>query len=606
MIFSNLPAGTYSVKAYGKTSKGNIAAKCETSVKIVAGETTTTTLKLARLEYSTVKFFNGTTEISSVRVTNGYTVAKPADLTPETGHTFSYWGTSSTANSSFDFNTPITSDINIYGVFDVIKYDITFDYNGGNIGSSTSTVQHVAYGTTLNISEEVAVPGMVDSVKGTYEFLGWAESSDADTAIGDTVTVTGDKTYYAVWKPKYKITFDYKGGTVGTSTATSKDIYVDKNVNVPIPTAPEKTGFKFKGWAESSDAETADYDTTAATAGTATADNTLYAVWVPVYTITYVSGPLAITETSFPGKLSYTSEEGLSSLPSPTKSGFTFVDWYTDEAFTPENKVTSISAGDTGNKTLYAKWLVKVHLYPHNGGSAVVYNVIYNKTFTDSVPNVIPAAMATPSSTANATFKGWYKTLSGSAPTSWPSSAYNTSTAITAEIHLHGKWEYKNFSGTVEDFLLATFTSNNSSSPYTVTITGASTGEQISQIGQKIKAYMNLDLSGCSATVIPENAFTDTKITSIRLPSNLEELGRCAFVNCHSLQGNLVIPATCNKIGCLIFNHDYYSRITVSYEGSHSWKAHKMGTNATVYENLSSPPTSSQISDNYYSFYVWR
>ncbi len=73
-----------------------------------------------------------------------------------------------------------------------------------------------------------------------------------------------------------------------------------------------------------------------------------------------------------------------------------------------------------------------------------------------------------------------------------------------------------------------------------------------------------------------------------------------------SLQGNLVIPATCNKIGCLIFNHDYYSRITVSYEGSHSWKAHKMGGNAIAYEDLSSPPTSSQISDNYYSFYVWR
>lgn len=594
LIFSSLPVGTYSVKAYGKTSNGNIAAKCETSVKIVAGETKTTTLKLARLEYCTVKFFNGTTEINSVQVTNGYKVSKPADLTPETGHTFSYWGTSSNATTSFDFNTPITSDLNIYGVFDVIKYDITFDYNGGAIGSATSTVLKVAYSSAPDMTK-VATPEREDSVKGTYEFLGWAETDDAENGSMTLPAVTGEKTYYAVWKPKYKITFDYQGGTVGTDAATSKDVYVDKNANIPIPTAPTKTGFKFKGWAVSSSATTADYGTTETTAGTATADKTLYAVWLTCYTITYVSEPVEITETNFSGKLSYTSEEGLT-LPVPSKNGLEFKGWYPNATFTGSPDI-AIGVGAEGPKTYYAKWVAKVHLYRHNDSADSTIDVVYNKTFAS-------LSIGVPTKTG-ATFKGWYKCASDTI-TSYPSSAYNTGSGITEETYLHAKWEYTNFTGTVEDFLLATFTSTDSSSPHSVTITGASTAEQITQIGKHITTYMSLDLSSCSATVIPENAFTNTKITSIRLPSNLEELGRCAFVNCHFLQGNIVIPATCNKIGCLIFNSDYSSRITVSYEGSHSWKAHKMGTNATVYENLSSPPTSSQISGNYYSFYVWR
>ncbi len=312
MIFSNLPAGTYSVKAYGKTSNGNIAAKCETSVKIVAGETTTTTLHLSRLEYCTVKFFNGTTEVSSVQVTNGYTVAKPANPTKD-GHTFSFWGASNDADTSFDFNSSITADTNLYAIFDVITYDITFDYNGGAIGGAPSTVLQVAYGSVPDMTK-VADPSRVDSVKGTYEFLGWAETADAETATGASAAVTGEKTYYAVWKPKYKITFDYKDGTDGT--ASSKVVYVDKGATIAMPTAPTKTGWTLAGWYTSTDGGTTLADTAFDFAETEITENiTLYAKWV--LDISGLSGYLASLPTG--------SKESPNVLPAIT--GLTTSNW---------------------------------------------------------------------------------------------------------------------------------------------------------------------------------------------------------------------------------------------------------------------------------------
>lgn len=51
----------------------------------------------------------------------------------------------------------------------------------------------------------------------------------------------------------------------------------------------------------------------------------------------------------------YTYFYGGLSLPTPTKSGFTFGGWFT--SFDGTEQVSSIGAGDTGAKTFYAKWI---------------------------------------------------------------------------------------------------------------------------------------------------------------------------------------------------------------------------------------------------------
>lgn len=55
---------------------------------------------------------------------------------------------------------------------------------------------------------------------------------------------------------------------------------------------------------------------------------------------------------------------------------------------------------------------------------------------------------------------------------------------------------------------------------------------------------------------IGEQAFEDTGITSLKLNDRLKEIGYCAFHNCKSLMGNLIIPENVTSIGTCAFEGD--------------------------------------------------
>ena len=54
---------------------------------------------------------------------------------------------------------------------------------------------------------------------------------------------------------------------------------------------------------------------------------------------------------------SYTSDQASIILRNPTRSGYIFAGWYSDSSYS--TKVTQITKGSNGNKTLYAKWTEK-------------------------------------------------------------------------------------------------------------------------------------------------------------------------------------------------------------------------------------------------------
>lgn len=70
-----------------------------------------------------------------------------------------------------------------------------------------------------------------------------------------------------------------------------------------------------------------------------------------VYTINYVMNGGTKT-ADLP--TTYSSNSGTITLPTPTRSGYHFLGWYTDSSFT--NKITSISGSTGRNLTLYARW----------------------------------------------------------------------------------------------------------------------------------------------------------------------------------------------------------------------------------------------------------
>lgn len=116
-----------------------------------------------------------------------------------TGYTFSKWntksdgtGTSYSAGAKYEANAGAT----LYAQWTANKYTITYDANGGTLGSVKT--QTKTYGVDL------ALTGT--ATRTNYTFLGWSTSKTATSATyaaGATFTANANTTLYAVWKLAY-------------------------------------------------------------------------------------------------------------------------------------------------------------------------------------------------------------------------------------------------------------------------------------------------------------------------------------------------------------------------------------------------------------------
>ena len=137
---------------------------------------------------------------------------------------------------------------------------------------------------------------------------------------------------------KYTVYFNLNGGN---SNSTTSPQVVAKGSRVTKPTNPTKTGFTFVCWTLNN----GEYNFNSPVNG----NITLYAKWVvkkKYYTVSFNSnGGTSVSSQSV--------EEGtIASRPSnPTKSGYTFLGWYTSSG-----SVYSFNSGVTSNITLYAHW----------------------------------------------------------------------------------------------------------------------------------------------------------------------------------------------------------------------------------------------------------
>lgn len=123
------------------------------------------------------------------------------------------------------------------------------------------------------------------------------------------------------------------------------------------------------------------------------------------YTVTYNKNNGTIANES--NYTSYIYGTGLT-LPTPTRTGYTFGGWYTDAGFTG-SAVTKISATDTGNKNYYAKWTAKKYTVKFDYQGATGGNSTTSLSVTD---NSAYGTLPTPVKTGY-TFKGWYTQAGG-------------------------------------------------------------------------------------------------------------------------------------------------------------------------------------------------
>ena len=234
-------------------------------------------------------------------------------------------------------------------------YTVTLDASGGD------PIRPIQY--TVE-SEAFLLP---TPVRTGYIFLGWTGEgiTEPQKAMEIPQGSTGDRTYTANWQViEYTITLDVSGGDpLDPITYT-----VETPVILPTPTS---TGYTFLGW--TGEGETTPQPTVVLPKGT-TGDKMYFANWeVNIYAITLdTSGGNALEA------ISYAVTSSPITLPTPVRTGYTFLGWTGEGIVNPQTEVI-IPTGSTGNRTYTANWEATVYTIMlknlPNGNETIPYTV---------------------------------------------------------------------------------------------------------------------------------------------------------------------------------------------------------------------------------------
>lgn len=281
-----------------------------------------------------------------------------------------------------------------------------------HIPDSVPSIQSYAFYHCGNL-ETIHIPVSVTSI-GVYAFDGCPNSMTVTYSGSkkqwDKITGTDELPNNPLVCNKLEATFDPDNG----KPTVTKFIDNDKNSKftelVPEPT---KENYTFAGWYNGDKK----FDFTTVPTG----DVTLTAKWdINKYTVQFVSDygsfadqPIKHGGTIDPDKLTI-----------PDVNGYTFDDWYADEAYKTKFDFTKPIKSNT---TVYAKWTAKdyeVSFITEHGNAPTSQNVPYNETATN--PGELTAE--------GYTFIGWYA-----------DEAHNTkfdfNTQITHDTKVYAKWE---------------------------------------------------------------------------------------------------------------------------------------------------------------------
>ena len=189
--------------------------------------------------------YGGTPVPPKQEVEYGLTATKPDEPTLK-GHTFAFWylGEDEQNATAYDFGTPVTENITLTAKWNINKYTVTFDTDGG---TPVPPNQEVEYGLTA--TEPTTAP-----TKTGYTFDGWYlgdEKYDFSDAVEQNITLR------AKWEAKQVVNVViYRNGNFETPYKTvaldkqSKGTVIDLGkLNIRDYYTPNATGkYEFYGW----------------------------------------------------------------------------------------------------------------------------------------------------------------------------------------------------------------------------------------------------------------------------------------------------------------------------------------------------------------------
>ena len=297
-----------------------------------------------------------------------YTVESEAFLLPtpvRTGYIFLGWTGEGITEPQKTMEIPqgSTGDRTYTANWQVIEYTIITLLEGGNAGSSQVYFYTVEQTVTLPTPTRTG-----------YTFLGW--TGEGITTPQPNVTIpkgsTGDKKYIENWElTEYNITMDLNGGS-----GQEKVVYTMTDEDFELPT-PVRTGYIFLGW--TGEGITEPQKAMEIPQGS-TGDRTYTANWQVIeYTIITLleGGNAGSSQVYF-----YTVEQTVT-LPTPTRTGYTFLGWTGEGITTPQPNVT-IPKGSTGDKKYIENWeLTEYNITMDLNGGSGQEKVVYTMTDED-------------------------------------------------------------------------------------------------------------------------------------------------------------------------------------------------------------------------------
>ncbi len=438
---------------------------------------------------------------TSVEVQKGSVLAKPENPV-KVGYEFAGWFY---LGEEYKFeNRVVADDITLVAHWKLLTYSISYDLQGGKLGSSVSEYTTEA---------DAIIP---NPEKVGYEFIGWTYegASAPKTSLVIAKGSAGDYALTANWRlVEYGISYELSG-------ADAIELPVKYNIETESFTLPAltKANYDFLGWQLGGEgAPVLDFSVAKGSSG----NISLTAVFAPTqYEIKYNLGEGGVNSPENPLYTTLVSDEY--TIKAPTRPGYKFVGWLVGASTEPVSELT-IEAGNTASLELSAVWEKDSYTatyYDFNGklheGEALI------ESFTvDILPIKLPNLYFN-----NKCFISWYT----------DEDFTNPITEITEckDIVLYAKFVE------ISDGLEFTF----NGAGYDVTgYTGTADVVAIPEI------YKQLPV-----TSIANSAFAGAGVVDVYLPESIALIAEKAFFSAENLK-NVYIPenAKLTEIGKLAF-----------------------------------------------------